>query len=313
MVLLRVLPLICVLALFGGSVQSACATMIVVISTKDGFWIGADSARSTSKGRFEDVCKIHETRFGLLIKAGDAYVTRETGEEYSTDQEIQELLRSSDNMEDFQTRLRERFESEIEEEMVILIDNPAITTANLHQAKMSKAFPRQWTLTLERNVIMFDTNKPDSVGKLLISRPDSYEDPDFFGRNFYQIGAESVWQLLSDSHPMLLLSESPLVYPRSVNQFAYAVSYEKTDDWVQAHPQKAIEEILDRGYKERPDQIGPPYSIVHVKIRPSGSSKVEWKLRGSCPKWSNSINADSNLFKLRDDMRAAARNAATQH
>jgi hypothetical protein len=294
-------------ALLVAFLQPVSATMIVVIYTKDGFWLAADSYRSGGGKHKENVCKIHETRFGLLAKSGDSQGETESGELSSTDREVEDLLSSSENLEIFQATLRLRFKNEIEQEIVLLVNDPEVTTQNLAAQRMISPIPTPVITTLSRSIVMFDTKKPDFVGKFLLVEPQSAPIVDDYGRpvitssgkQLYRYWAPSVfnWHDANDVPPLA----SSLVYPSSVHQFAYGVSYERTNAWIQKNPRRALTEILSKAHQEEPETIGPPYAIVHVISRKPGLPKIKWVSKGACPGWTENIDYEHSIAKLVKD------------
>lgn len=280
--------------------------MIVVVYTKDGYWLAADSYRSRGGKHIEDVCKVHETRFGLLAKGGDSQGETETGELYSTDKEVEDLLSSSDNLEDFKTKVRVQFKQDIEQELVFLIDDPTVTSRNLDRFRMDLPIPDSLKPVLLRSLVIFDTKTSDRTGKILLVVPQSSPEIDSYGKRSYKYWAPSIagWHDANDFFLQPVPPAPSIVYPHSVNEFSYLVSYDKTDSWVQKHPRKAITEILNKAHIETPENIGPPYSIVHVIMKKFGPPKIKWVSKGVCPKWTESISTENSLVKLRDEQRA---------
>jgi hypothetical protein len=93
------------------------ATMLIIIYTPDGYWIGADSARSKDSIRLGTVCKVHQTKWGLLVKMGTEIAAGFDGHEYSTDEEIQALLKTSNNVEEFKTQVEAKYHADIDAEL----------------------------------------------------------------------------------------------------------------------------------------------------------------------------------------------------
>jgi hypothetical protein len=305
-------------ALFAAFLQPARATIIVVIYTKEGFWLAADSYRSGGGKHRENVCKIHETRLGLLAKSGDSQGETEAGELYSTDKEVRDLLNSSENLETFQSNLRRQFKEDIVQELVLIDGEPGVTSQKLEKMMFEAPIPEGLVPMLIKEVIMFDTNKPDLVGKVLTVVPQSTPIVDnngtpitISGKHWYKYWAPSVagWHVANDVTEQPLPPAAPLVYPSSVHQFAYGVSYEKPDAWVQKNPRQALQEILSKAHLQEPEMIGPPYAIVHVTSRKSGLAKIKWVSKGVCPGWTESIDYEHSIVKLVQDMRNQKLNA----
>jgi hypothetical protein len=280
--------------------------MIVVIYTEDGFWLASDSYRSGGGKHISDVCKIHETRFGLLAKSGESQGVTESGEIYSTDKEVEELLVASENIESFQSKLRILFKQEIEQELAFLVDDPTVTSKNLERFNMYQPIPEPLVSMLTRTAIMFDTSTSDDVGKVLLVAPQSVPMTDPRIGTYYKYWAPSLfgWHPANDATEQ---TDPPIRFPPSVHEFTYLVSYAKTDAWVQKHPKQALTEILQQAHREKPESIGPPYAIVHVILRKSKSSKIKWVSKGVCPGWSESTRQENTLLQLRDELRQKSR------
>jgi hypothetical protein len=302
----EVRPLIGIIAISMVFAVSAHATMLIVVYTKDGFWLASDSYRSGGGKHSEDVCKIHETRFGLLAKSGDSQGSTETGEIYSTDKEIEDLLAANEDFDTFQSKLRMQFKHDIDQELALLVDDPTITSQNLEQSEMTVPIPEALIPVLTRSVIVFNTKKPEAPGTILKVEPQSEPVNSFIHRNAYKYWAPSTYGW----HPVEYAGESAAppkpatVLPPSIHEFAYVVSYSRTDEWVRKNPKSAITEILKQAHSEEPEMIGPPYVIVHVMLRKSKLPKVKWVSKGVCPGWSETLHPETALVHLRDEMRA---------
>ncbi len=157
--------LTCILA------NSSHATMIVVVYTNDGYWIGADSARSAQGKRVQTVCKIHATRFGNRLKSGNTQGTHLSGETYSTDEEVQSILNSSPDSEEFEARLRSAFKSDVGDELSYTLNNPNVNGRNVETTPMFAPIPKSLVLWLQRDVSLFPNGNPSGV--LLEVRPQS--------------------------------------------------------------------------------------------------------------------------------------------
>jgi len=216
--------------------------MLIVVYTKDGFWLASDSYRSGGGQHTEDVCKIHETRFGLLAKSGDSQGDTETGEIYSTDKEVEDLLATSENFESFQARLRLQFKQEIDQELALLVDDPAITGQNLEHFEMSSPIPESLIPIKTRTVIMFNTKKADAAGTILLVTPQSEPIRSGLYGISYKYWAPSVfgWHPVEDAVQSAIPPNPPIKVPPSIHEFSYLVSYSKTDDWVRKHPKRRL-------------------------------------------------------------------------
>jgi hypothetical protein len=150
------------------------------------------------------------------------------------------------------------------------------------------------------------------VGKFLLVEPRSDPIFDYYGRplttsgqQLYKYWAPSVagWHDANDVVQQPEPPATPVVYPSSVHQFSYGVSYEKTNDWVQKNPKRAITEIMNKAHKEEPEMIGPPYAIVHVISRKSGLPKIKWISKGVCPSWTEDTDYENSIAKMVIDQR----------
>jgi hypothetical protein len=294
-----------VAALLVAFVESAKATMLVVIYTQDGFWLASDGYRSSEGKHIADVCKIHETRFGLLAKSGESQGDTESGEIYSTDKEVENLLAAAENFEDFQSKLRVQFKQDIEQELALLVDDPLVTSQNLERFKMTNPIPPLLIPMLTRTVIMFDTKAPNATGTVLLVAPQSDLVKNQLFETYYRYWAPSLFGW----HPVETADEQPsppqpaITLPPSIHEYTYLVSYTKTDDWVRKHPKQAITEILQQAHRESPEGIGPPYAIVHVTLKKPKLPKVKWVSKGVCQGWSDSVYPTNTLVQMRDELR----------
>ena len=247
------------LALLIGAANKLSATMIVMIYTKDGVWLAADGYRSSDHKHLEDVCKIHETTFGLIVKSGTSQGTRSSGESYSTDKEVEDQVAQATDLSDLQVRLRVRFKDDIEEELAFLIDNPRITKQYLPQSPMDTPVPEWLILRSIRSIITVDTNKPAAPASALLVEAASKHfkngDRDFFT---YWAPAMLNWHPVDDPEFPVAVTPHPIIMPKSMRQFSNATSYLKDDAWTMENPEKAIREVLDKGHAEHPTDIGPP-------------------------------------------------------
>jgi hypothetical protein len=281
--------------------------MVIVIYTPDGYWIGADSARAGEGKRVETVCKVHETKFGLLLKSGRSQGTTAQGDGYSTDKEVEDLLAASASAEEFKESLRLRFKQDVEAELIHAIDNPKVTPQTFSTTRMSSPIPAPWIPVLTRSALLFESDGQHRLGEALVVMPQSDPLPAGLpGRTAYRYWAPSTlgWHPIDDPH--LHLSQvnpengTPISYPASVRMFSYAVSYPKPDTWVRTHPKQALLEMLGLGHAEQPQEIGPPYVLVHVVLHNGKKPITHWKERGVCPSWTEDILPDDMLQRLRE-------------
>ena len=134
---------------------------------------------------------------------------------------------------------------------------------------------------------MFDTSVPDDKGKILLVQPQSDQLIDPLLGPYYKYWAPSIfgWHNV-DTAGLGVDSPHPISYPHSIHELAYPVSYPKADAWVQKHPKQALMEMLQQGHLEMPEEVGPPYVIIHVIWSKSKPPKVKWVSKGKCPGWS---------------------------
>ena len=301
------LPLLRMGVLLVALASYARATMIVFIYTNDGYWIASDSYRSSGGKHVSDVCKIHETRLGLLVKSGDSQGETTFGGPYSTDKEVEDLVSSSESLKDLKESLRARFKQDINREIAILVDDPQVTGESLEQMPMRNQFPEDIVSILSRVIVIFDTASPEATGEVLLVEPQSGR---VFPNSLYKYGARAVFgwhpadQLPYPSYPVIHTAPS-------IHQLSYMVSYGKSEAWVQLHPKETIVEMLTEGHKEHQEEIGPPYAIVHVIVRKSQAPKVKWVSKGVCPQWSESVDPSAKtLIQLRDELRKHANSSS---
>lgn len=105
------------LTLFG---HFAYATVIVVIVTPSGVWIGADAYRGNPaipNSAVSLVCKIHQVDDYILLKYGNSEGFRLGDSVYSTDKEVEDELKDHPQFEIFKKKIAERWSSDIEEMM----------------------------------------------------------------------------------------------------------------------------------------------------------------------------------------------------
>lgn len=284
--------------------QNAAATMIVVIYTPGGFWIGADSNRSDSKHVSAKVCKIHETKFGLLAKSGTSQGTFKSGLQYSTDKETKEILGVSEDVERLKVALRTKYKLDVDTELAFLVDDPSVTPLNIETELMDLPFSEELIPARSRTVILFDTNHSTVPGEVLMILPHDEKIAKSTQSTKYKYSARAALDWRDVNHAVITPPDGTTPkLPPSVREFSYYVPFERPDTWVRAHPEEAILEILQRAHEQKPVDIGPPYSILSVTygIKPT----VSWIQRGVCPGWAEKIDPKNNLITLRDALRTA--------
>lgn len=253
--------------------------MLVVIYTTDGIWIGADSSRSSGGKHVSNVCKIHETRFGILMKSGVSQGVRDTGEVYSTDREVEGLISSSMSQENFKQNVKAAFERDISEELSFLVDNPTVNADNLTSQILNLPIPDNLTPDLLRILLLFRLDLKTLEGDALEVTPHNQEKliPSSLSPKYkYEAVSDLPW--LDISHLWSPRSPSGVSFhnPPSVHEFSYVTSYPRSDDWVREHPQQAMTEILEKGHAEEPQEIGPPFTIVHITRSAGNHTVVKW-------------------------------------
>jgi hypothetical protein len=304
MLRIKQLPIIIgVAALSVALFQSARATMIVVIYTKDGYWLASDSYRSSHGKHVANVCKIHETRFGLVAKSGESEGVTESGEIYSTDKEVRDLLNAAQDAKTFKSDLRRLFQQEMDQELAFLVDDPNVTGQNVELTQMATPIPHGLKAGFSRTVTLFDTTVPGDGGNILYVQAQSDQKIDPLSTPYFNYRASLLaWP---DVETLVLEFDSPnqISFPRSVHELAYPVSYSRTDAWIQENPKQALEELLQKGHSEKPEDIGPPYTIIHVICSKLKRPEVKWISRGACPGWSENLNRENSLTRFRDEER----------
>jgi hypothetical protein len=227
---------------------------------------------------------VHETKFGLLLKAGPSQGWASDGVEYSTDKEIKDLLVGSTSVKEFKAKLKLRLEQDIEAELVHMSANPVVTIQNLAIITWETPLPDLFIVNRFRNVSLFETGASNPLGEVLVVKPQSDPVVDLrSGTTKYRFSAITYAEWLP-------IHEFPV--PGSVRMLANRVSYDRPDSWVQSHPREALLEMLKRGHEEHKEDIGPPYVLVHVLVSKNQKPRVRWVAKGVCPSWTEDIIPD---------------------
>jgi hypothetical protein len=281
------------------------ATMLVVVYTPDGYWIGADSARSAGETRQETVCKVHETKFGLLLKSGSSQGTTANGQLYSTDKEVEDLLTESQSAEEFKTNLRSKFKLDVESELVYLVNGQSVTPQTLTSDLFDSPIPEPIIPELTRGVFLFQFSGEHKLGEALLVRPQSVPLSSSMGTKVtYRYSALSIfgWHPIDDFEPKVYEVETHRTksYPQSIRMLSYAVAYGKSDTWVRTHPKQALLEVLSMGHDDKRDEVAPPYVIVHVTQGKDNEHTIKWINSGACPSWTETVFPDASLEDLRN-------------
>jgi hypothetical protein len=287
------------------------ATMVIVLITNDGYWVAADGLKSHGFGKIS-VCKIHETKFGILAKSGDAQGFTESGIDYSTNKLVEDLLESSASSEEFRAAVRQRYMDDIVHELVYLYNDPQMTSANIGRFAAGGDISAPMKAMLSRTLVLLETTNQNSQMRVLNVLPKSVpvNTLNFFPRYRYSAEANPDWDDVRHIY-MRPVDSARTPYPPSVHLFAITIVYEKSDAWVQLHPKDALLEMLKKGTTEHSDSIGPPYSIVHVILAPNDrpskrKSQIIWIEHGKCPYWDESIDTKNTTRQYRNARKAGS-------
>ena len=153
--------------------QPLRATILIIVYTPDGFWLGADSARHKGESRSATVCKIHETKWGILLKGGNSQGTTYKGAHYSTDKEVEDSLENSMSADDFENNLRLQFKRDIDAELAFLVQDPRTTPENLEVLSFDSPVPATVINELIRTVLLVNPEE-QTPGKVLLVAAQSY-------------------------------------------------------------------------------------------------------------------------------------------
>jgi hypothetical protein len=279
--------------------------MLVIIYMPDGYWVGADSARNINGKRTETVCKVHETKFGLLLKDGRSQGRDFEGNVYSTDKVVEDLVATSTNAGEFKANLRRTFELEEEAELLYLSKWPNPTPKTVDYAIFDNPVPGSLIPRLGRGVLLIESDAGTRPGEVLMVWPKS--SPVFnpwTGRHGYHYSATPYldWNPIGRFASQVFDPETNtwLSFPASVQMFGRVVQYDRPDQWVQTHPSEALAEMLKLGHASFPEEVGPPYVIVHVTQRKDEKPMIHWVEKGVCRSWTIDIRQDDDLQALRD-------------
>jgi hypothetical protein len=283
----------------------ADATMLIIILTPDGYWIGADSLRSGEGGKFHElVCKVHETKYGLLVKSGRSQSKDQNGQAYSVDGEVLKLLESTGSLNDFKAQLRAKIKHDIDAELAYIINEPSTFPENVESKLWENGIPEDLTINLFRGITIFPISEAQGRGEFLAVKPTGVlSGSDSLGRPLYRYWARaaSEWHPLIDIASTIRTGNRTITFPDSVRMLSYPVQYDRPNSWVLEHPQKALLEMLSKGVSEAPEKIGPPFVLVHVTISPDKTKeKITWHSRGVCPKWTTHLAKDQFLEQFRN-------------
>lgn len=274
------------------TVAATHATVIVMVKTNDGYWIGADGVRS-NEGTHESLgptCKIHEAHGWLLLKSGASQSSDRYGNDYSIDKKVRPALDGSQSMKSFETEIREQYKADLLGVIMNYIALLAPATRSepnpiLHKfsdpIRPDIVDGQHRVLTLIGYVSGLWINESLDAG--IISYSDT-GDPTFPYRFASRV---SDWSPTSFSNGQMRF----LAYPER-----QLPTSSHSDDWIVTHPKEAIKEVLEEAHKKFPSSVGPPYSIVHVtaarkspgRVRTDTARvgmKIDWIEKGACPSW----------------------------
>jgi hypothetical protein len=259
-------------------VRAASATVLIVVYTEDGYWLGADSIRSSLTSESQNtVCKIHETRFGILLKSGAGVTVGPANQTSSVDAEIQDTLAKSKTVDEFKKTIRAQYKHDIQVIVAKSYNVPVVAAESLEMLKMSHPIPNRDIDALSRTILLFE---PSKRGEILDVSPGTQKIDDYF-KNFTRVNID--WA------PVESLAQRQL--PLSVRMFGEQRPYYKPDDWVRTHPQQAMREMFQIAHSEDPNHVGPPYVMVHViQAMGGGKPRIDWVSKGACPSWTRAIS-----------------------
>ncbi len=264
-------------------------TAIVVIKTPDGYWVGADSIRGLGD-RSELVCKIHQTKLGLIGKTSVLEGFTASGEDYSLEEEIVNAIKIAPSAEQFRLAIRNEYVDDIWEQMAFLLHDPSLRTKQ--QISNVRNFGPMPEATKEfefRNLFLIAIEHNDLKFRQLMVEPASR--PTLTGNQYFVDVLD--WVEISNT---LLRDKYDRLHP-SLHQLGVWVKYDKDDAWIVQHPESAIREVLALSHEAYPTTVGPPYAIVHVHMSPAGMGssrksqiKFEWIAKGKCPSWTYTLH-----------------------
>jgi hypothetical protein len=291
--------LICGVLLFVAAASlPAWATMLVVIYTPDGYWIGTDSLRSNKTTSLGTVCKVHETKWGLLLKGGEESAVNFEGEKFSTDQEVQTLITTSTSANDFKAKLKSKFHYDIDAELAydVVKANESIpshgahtrppTPEDLESIVFNTPLDADRSISMDRTILLMDSDTEGHKGQAFHMVPIYVPIRSSFSiqPTYHYIAAIDLdWHTISTLPTSARTARDIATFPPSVRIFMAPITYARPDEWVQQHPQDALLEMLRTGHDFDPIHIGEPYVIVHVVTHAGRPDKVQWISKGVCP------------------------------
>jgi hypothetical protein len=273
------------------------ATAIVIIQTNDGYWIGADGVRSfgSSNQPLEEVCKIHQVHGWLLIKSGPSQSLDRYGRDYSVDAEVKKLTDESPSVGELKNDLKDKFlEDEIEVIRWYVAQFAPETLSEPNPLTHYFENPISPNVKENRVVTLIGYDTDQLVNLTLDATPKSYRDTGD-ARFPYRFAVNAKWiPTPFDSGPMKLLA-----YPGEP-----PVKSAHPDEWITKNPAKAIREVLKNAHDGFPNEVGPPYTIVHIRSARKSSRtadafdgskqriRIDWVEKGACPGWTTDLLPD---------------------
>jgi hypothetical protein len=240
-------------------------TMIVVVQTSDSVWIGADSLRRNGILADESVCKIHETRFGLVTKDGNTEGFNRTGQHYSLDKELSELIETASSSAEFRQIVRDRYIADIYAPMAFLVRDWPLETdpALISSERWDTPIPPITKEMQQRSLLLITNDKGSVKVEHLVLYPDSQPNPS--GGFKYFINSPNGkgfpdWRTINSK---VLRDESDKKHP-CLHQFGLWVNYDRSDAWIQENPEQAIREVLKMAADKFKVEVGPPFVILRV-------------------------------------------------
>lgn len=274
----------------------ASATMAVVIRTKDGYWIAADGDRTVKGQKGPDVCKIHASKYGLVVKAGASEGYRATGEDYSTDATVHQILEANSDTVSFMQQTKRQFLDDLTEELVYTVRNQGVTVDNLPSKSFTNPVNRGFELGRRRDLLLLDLQDGSEPIKHLAVTGVSIAHYQMSAGPGYSYASKALFDWTDIDTATDDYAESR--GPGGVYMFFSVVDYKRDAAWIQAHPDRAALEILEQGHSEDPISVGPPYTLVHIKFPLKknsfrGKARVTWVKPGKCPSWMDDNPPDS--------------------
>lgn len=286
---MKIIRRLCSFLLVSAFIHSASGTAIEVIRTPDGFWVGSDGRRGRGQRESSQVvCKIHETKLGLVGKGGALVGFTDTDQEYSLDKELRERIRVAESANSFRDQLDALYTKQIVSEIDFLLRAPGQTAEELEAHTFTSEMPDKLSMLETRNVFLIDSDGTQLALRQLMVFPASARRP--FGGFRYYIQSTH-WLKLDGTQ---FREPEDQIHP-SLNQLALYVHFPKEDTWIQAHPREALVELLQQATKQYPDDVGPPFSIVHISLvrdkaaRAPAKIRYAWIRRGKCPSWTDTF------------------------